>query len=145
MPCQATVAVIVRRSVRATSSFLSAPIAWPTKIAPAEAIAKAGMNDTELICMTAMVAASSVLPSPAITTSTKMRKAPSSTNQLSPTGTPKRSVRQSSARRMRPAETFGAPKPTTKQPKRNRNAISVASVDARPAPATPIAGAPSLP
>ena len=46
----------------------AAPIAWPTRMAPALAIPNAGMNETELIWMTAIMPASGVVPRPATTT-----------------------------------------------------------------------------
>ena len=72
----------------ATRSFRPAPIAWPTRIAPALAMPNAGMNATEFTWMTAMSAASGVVPSPATTTFVKNAKARNSRNQLRPEGTP---------------------------------------------------------
>ena len=62
-------------TMRGTSSLAPAPIACPTRIAPALATPNAGMNERLLICMTAIIAASAVVPSPATTTFTKMLKA----------------------------------------------------------------------
>src|SRR2546427_5749495 len=62
---------------------------------------KAGMNETELIWMTIISAASVVVPSPPMSTLMKKLKARKSKNQFIPTGSPKRSVRANSCQARR--------------------------------------------
>jgi hypothetical protein len=78
----------VSRTIVGTCDFVPAPIAWPTRIAPALAMPNAGMNETELIWITDIIPASDVVPSPATTTLTKKLNARNSKNQLNPEGSP---------------------------------------------------------
>ena len=68
MPIQAHAVSAVLRTMGHTSPCSRRPIASPTRIAPAEVSPNAGMNEIELICMTTLNAASTVVPSPATTT-----------------------------------------------------------------------------
>ena len=118
-----------------TSSFSPAPIDCPTRMAPALARAKAGMKATELSWMTAMSAASAVVPRPATTTFTKNMKAANSKNQLSPDGTPKRSMRRNSAARSRGQRPPAGRRSRRKTASRPRKATPVESALASAAPA----------
>jgi hypothetical protein len=89
----------VRRTIGHTSWCARRPIASPTRIAPAELSPNAGMKAMELICMTTLNAARTVVPSFATGTLMKSTNAANSRNQLTPFGSPKRSTRLNSARR----------------------------------------------
>ena len=102
-----------------TLSAVARPIAWPARIAPADASPNAGMNAIELTAITTLSAATVIAPSFATTTLTNRWNAANSRNQLSPFGRPNRATRHSS-RRDRPsgACAFGAPP----QPRQNATA-----------------------
>ena len=145
-PCQTPTTFAVRRTTCGTSCGRPAPIAWPTRMAPALATPNAGMNDTELIWSAIMNAASVVVPSPATRTLMKKLKARNSKNQFRPTGRPKRSRRMNSPQTNRTRrKTRGAPTPVRKNTKRRVNAMPVARALASAAPRTPRAGAPRWP
>jgi hypothetical protein len=101
------------------------------------------MNAAEFTWITTVSAATEVVPSPATTTSRKKANAANSRNQFTPTGSPKRRSRRSSAARRgpvpgrRPSRTNGARRPT--------KAAQVESAFASAAPRGPSAGAPSRP
>ena len=117
----------VSRTIRGTSCLAPAPMAWPTRIAPALASAKAGMKATELSWNTAMIAASTVVPSPATTTLMKKLKAKNSKNQLKPDGIPKRSIRRSSRRCSR-----GTIRPSSFPSRRNTTSSQANPTGSRP-------------
>ena len=119
-------------------------MACPTRIAPALATPKAGMNATELTWTTAMSAATLVVPSPATTTFVKNEKARNSRNQFAPEGRPNRSSLMSSPRRSAPLPPRRRPS-ATKTARSPRNATPLARALARAEPRTPIAGAPRCP
>jgi hypothetical protein len=60
-PCQVMFTFKVSLAMIGTWYFWSAPMAWPDRMAPAEATANAGMNENELICITTIKAANTVV------------------------------------------------------------------------------------
>ena len=127
---------------RAPRPSRPAPMACPTKMAPALATPKAGMKETELSEMTAFIAASAAVPRPPTTTLMKKTKAEELEEPVEARGQPE--AEHPTRTPLAPELQAGDPASRRKKAKKPRKATVVARALASAEPVTPRAGEPQV-